>query len=231
MIYHQSNIENADITIFKHANKTLRRIYRSYGVYVVVAAVLFFIAPKVFAQASSTDSVLQVISSQSLETATSQVLLKIDIAQPDKSKALRDDINYPDIQRAAKLLKNGDFVIYASPDGHYYVPATINGFPVLLMVDSGADVSLVSESLALKTGISQLIKLANGQTIDYKKSANIIKIGNRYISNAHVLAIDQLETPRLGADALNTLDISFFKGVMTIKPIDGVIKSNALTKN
>lgn len=181
-------------------------------------------SPTVFAQESTPKPGLQILSSEDFATTQPQVMFELN-------DVLRKVRGQPAIHRSPKLMPNGDFVVYVSADGHYYVPGTINGFPIKLMVDSGSDFSLVPASLSLKTGASQLIKMTNGQTIDYKKTVNIIKIGNSYVNNARILAKDQLETPRLGADALNMLDISYVKGVMTIKPIDGVIKSTALTKN
>jgi predicted aspartyl protease len=203
---------------------TVRAMYPINCVYIAIAAIPFFLSPIVFAQDIFSNSALQVVSSEGLATTQPQVVLELN----DALSKSTDDLA---IFRAPKLMPNNDFVVSVSPDGHYYVPATINGFSVPLMVDSGADVSLIPASLALKTGISQSIKMPDGQTIDYKKSANIIKIGNSYVNNARILAKDQLEMPRLGSDALNMLDISYVKGVMTIKPIDGVIKSNALLKN
>lgn len=211
--------KNQSINTFNNTHKTARETYRLYGCYIAIAANLFLISPEVFAQASLTTSVLQVISIQGLETPSFQNLLELDIAKPGRSEGLSGNTSQSGAQKAAKLFRNGDFVVYASPDGRYYVPGKVNGFPVRLMVDSGSDVSLLPTSLAQQAGISQLIKTADGELIEFKKSHNIIRIGNRYINNAHVLAVDRLETSRLGSDVLNQLDITYANGMMTIKRI------------
>lgn len=131
-------------------------------------------------------------------------------------------------------MKNGDFVVNVSPDGHYYIPGGVNGFPVMFMVDSGAAYSSIplrhARNAGIRVGISKSVNTANGLVDVGETAGNIITLGTLGIANVHLLVISNLETALLGAEVLNTLDISYAVGVMTIKAIDKV-KSNTPSKN
>jgi len=120
-------------------------------------------------------------------------------------------------------MKNGDFVVNVSPDGHYHIPGGVNGFPVIFMVDSGAAYSSIPLRLArnagIRVGISKPVNTANGLVNVGETSGNTITLGTLGIANVHVLVISGLETALLGAEVLNTLDISYAAGVMTIKAV------------
>lgn len=138
-------------------------------------------------------------------------------------KVLREISSHPISYKAPKLMPNGDFEVYIARDGHYYISGAVNGFPVGFMVDSGAAFCSIPTRLAINSGISvaiaELVNTADGQISVGKTSGNNIVIGNARIANTHILVIDKLETPLLGAEVLNILDITYSKGVMTIKPI------------
>ena len=137
------------------------------------------------------------------------------------TKDLGEAASHPRIHRSAKLMPNGDYVIQVSPDGHYYLSGEVNGFPVRFMVDSGAATSSLPMRLALDAGIraaiSRRVNTADGPINIGETSGNVITIGGRKIANAHIMVIDKLQTALLGAEILNMLDISYSKGVMTIK--------------
>jgi len=116
--------------------------------------------------------------------------------------------------------QNGDFVVNVSPDGHYYIPGGVNGFPVRFMVDSGAAFSSIPLRLArnagIRVGISSSVNTANGPVNVGETSGNIITFGTIGIADVHILVISGLETALLGAEVLNTLDVSYRAGVMII---------------
>jgi aspartyl protease family protein len=56
----------------------------------------------------------------------------------------------------------GELVIPRGRDGHFRVPGRVNGQPVLFLVDTGASVVTVSESLARQAG------LADGQPVTFQ---------------------------------------------------------------
>ena len=137
------------------------------------------------------------------------------------TKDLNDAASRPFIHRAAKNMPNGNFVGHVSPDGHYYIPGDVNGFPVRFLVDSGAAYSSIPTRLALdagmRVGVAKLVNTADGQVAIGETSGNVITIGSARIANVHIMVMDKLQTALLGAETLNALDISYSKGVMTIK--------------
>jgi aspartyl protease family protein len=152
----------------------------------------------------------------------------------NQTKDLHEAASNPVNKTLPAQMKNGDFVVHVSPDGHYYIPGGVNGFPVRFMVDSGAVYSSIPLRLArnvgIRVGISKPVNTANGLVNVGETSGNIITLGTLGFTNVHVLVISGLETALLGAEVLNTLDISYAAGVMTIKAIDKV-KSNTLSKD
>jgi len=152
----------------------------------------------------------------------------------NQTKDLDDAASHPSNQISPAQMQNGDFVVNVSPDGHYYIPGGVNGFPVRFMVDSGAAFSSIPLRIArnagIRVGISKPVNTANGLVDVGETSGNIITFGTLGIANAHVLVISGLETALLGAEVLNTLDISYRAGVMTIKVVEK-IKPTMLPKN
>lgn len=55
--------------------------------------------------------------------------------------------------RAARVTASGELLIPRHADGHFRVAGTINGEPVLFLVDTGASVVGVSEALARRAGL------------------------------------------------------------------------------
>lgn len=153
---------------------------------------------------------------------------------PDLPKALREIANHPVIYRAAKLMPNGDLVVYVSQDGHYYLPGDVNGFPVRFMVDTGSATTAIPMEYALNSGIAvgiaKLVNTADGPITIGEASGNVVTIGNARIANARIMVIDKLQSPLLGVEVLNMLDIAYSQGIMTIKAIEK-IKPNTLPKN
>jgi aspartyl protease family protein len=143
--------------------------------------------------------------------------------EKNQTKNLEHAASNPRKKVAPVQMQNGEFVVNVSPDGHYYIPGGVNGFPVMFMVDSGAVYSSIPLRLArnagIRVGISNSVNTANGLVNVGQTSGNIITFGTIGIADVHVLVISGLETALLGAEVLNTLDISYRAGVMTIKAV------------
>lgn len=55
--------------------------------------------------------------------------------------------------RAARVTATGELVVPRHADGHFRIAGTINGEPVMFLVDTGASVVSVSEALAGRAGL------------------------------------------------------------------------------
>jgi aspartyl protease family protein len=69
-------------------------------------------------------------------------------------------------QKEPRITATGDLVITRASNGHFYAPGTINGYPVMFMVDTGATHVAISKELAqkanLKGGLKSTFRTANG---------------------------------------------------------------------
>lgn len=55
--------------------------------------------------------------------------------------------------RAARVTSSGELVIARHADGHFRIAGSINGEPVMFLVDTGASVVSVSDALARRAGL------------------------------------------------------------------------------
>lgn len=55
--------------------------------------------------------------------------------------------------RGARVTATGELVVARHADGHFRIAGTINGEPVMFLVDTGASVVSVSEALASRAGL------------------------------------------------------------------------------
>ena len=120
-------------------------------------------------------------------------------------------------------MANGDYVVNISPDGHYYLSGSINGFPVNFMVDTGADYCTVDASMArnlgIRAGMSITVDTANGQAVAGNTSGNLVTLPNVSLTNARVTVMEGLRSTLLGSEILNRLNINYGQGVMTISKV------------
>jgi len=141
----------------------------------------------------------------------------------NQQKDLSEASSKPTLQKPAKLMANGDYVVSISPDGHYYLAGSINGFPVNFMVDTGADHCTVDASMAknlgIRAGMSISVDTASGRTTAGSTSGNAVTLPNVSFTNAHVMVMEGLRTALLGSEVLNKLNISYGQGVMTISKV------------
>ena len=92
---------------------------------------------------------------------------------------------------AAKNGVVGEVVIPRSPDGHYYVQGSINGYPIDFMVDTGASVVSVSKEF------SREASLPNGSPANFSTAGGVVT--GEVISG---------QTVQAGGIAVNGLSVS-----------------------
>lgn len=146
-----------------------------------------------------------------------------DLSANQNIADLNEALTHPFIRRPGRLMPNGDYEVQVSIDGHYYISGAVNGFPVRFMVDLGAASSSIDLQIAknagMRVGIATPINTADGQIITGVTEGNLITIPNANIANARIMVLEGTRSVLLGADVLNALDISYSKGMMTIKAI------------
>ena len=122
---------------------------------------------------------------------------------------------------SAPYSSGNDYVIPRASDGHYYVAGSVNGFPVVFMVDTGASISVLPAKLVKNSGIRagrvMLIETAAGRSRASASQGNILQIGPYKLTDAKIGVNDRLETPLLGMDALNRFQITQSNGMMILR--------------
>lgn len=99
--------------------------------------------------------------------------------------------SHPSAVTAPYLDKNNWYVVPRAADGHYWIPAFINGFPVTFLIDTGATKTSVGARIAknagIRAGVSAQIGTANGVGNAMQSDGNYLQVGAFTLSNVPVL--------------------------------------------
>jgi aspartyl protease family protein len=93
--------------------------------------------------------------------------------------------------RATRVTAQGELEIPRHPDGHFRVAGSINGEPVVFMVDTGASVVSISDALARRAGLEggelAQFNTANGLRSGRMVRADVIRLqGGLQVENLRV---------------------------------------------
>mgnify|MGYP002378241064 CR=1 FL=1 len=104
-------------------------------------------------------------------TATTQVALKSTANTPDGFSVTYSAVNAPSSETRASSA-HGVLRLTQTRDGHYFSGGTVNGFPVVFMVDTGATNVAISSNTAARAGIknctARMFSTANGTVQVYR---------------------------------------------------------------
>jgi len=110
-----------------------------------------------------------------------------------------------------------------SPDGHFYVAGSLNGHPVVWMVDTGASHTSVPNGVArnagIRAGVSAEFQTAGGRSAGALSGGNEVMIGGIRLTNVVVSMSQRLTVNLLGASALERLNITYEGGVMNMRRV------------
>ena len=126
--------------------------------------------------------------------------------------------------KQTRVLANGDLVIPRAQDGHFYTPGTINGREVVFLVDTGASLVSVSESLAqaasIRGGVRTTFYTANGARPGRVVSGVDVSVGPMRVTNLKVgvgLNMGDDTQALLGQSFLSKFDISLNQNQMILR--------------
>lgn len=110
-----------------------------------------------------------------------------------------------------------------SPDGHFYIAGTVNGFPVVWMVDTGASHSAIPMNVArnagIRVGVAVQMETAGGRAQGALSYGNVIGIGAMRIDGVQVSMSPKLGVALLGASALQRMYVSQSGDVLVIRRV------------
>lgn len=137
---------------------------------------------------------LSTISSLALGAILLTVVLQLSRMDP------RFDIAVPQIGLPEQMVVGGETRIPLGADGHYWLRAQVNGVPANFMVDTGATITAISESVASQAGLEPrrggipiMLETANG-TI----AAHIATVDRLSFGNIAATGIDATVAPNFG---------------------------------
>ena len=126
--------------------------------------------------------------------------------------------------KQTQIQANGDLIIPRSQDGHFYTPGTVNGREVLFLVDTGASLVSVSESLAqaagIRGGVPTTFQTANGARPGRVVDGVDVSVGPMRVTNLKVgvgLSLGDDTQALLGQSFLSKFDISLSQNQMILR--------------
>jgi aspartyl protease family protein len=127
--------------------------------------------------------------------------------------------------KQAQVQANGELVIARARDGHFYTPGTVNGTPVNFLIDTGATLVSVSESLAQTAGLSggmpTTFQTANGTRPGRLVEGVDITVGPLRVSKVKVgvgLQMAAQNDGLLGQSFLSHFDVLMGKDQLELRP-------------
>lgn len=120
-----------------------------------------------------------------------------------------------------EVLGNGKLDLVQTKDGHYFSSGTVNGVPVVFMIDTGATVVSVSKKIASQAGIEkcapQMTSTANGMVDACLAVVSEVTFGEFRLTNVKVMIMpDMSGNSLLGMNVLRNFHIEQIDKVMRI---------------
>ncbi len=158
---------------------TLRAIPRSELLMVAVAAMVLGWIGAIVARRSALGGLIRMASSIVLGVVLLTVVLQLSRFDP------RFDVAVPQIGLPEQVVSGGETRIPLSPDGHFWVRASVNGVPGNFMIDTGATLTAISAPMAEQAGLTPrrggipiMLGTANGTVQAHVATIDSLELGN-----------------------------------------------------
>ena len=127
--------------------------------------------------------------------------------------------------RAAVQAADGTLVIPRGSDGHFHVAGSINGQPVLFMVDTGASLVVVTDALAQRAGLqggrATQFQTANGVRQGRVVQAQSVEVQSFVVTGLTVgvgYSGENVESALLGQNFLQHFEVQLQRDRMVLRP-------------
>ena len=111
-----------------------------------------------------------------------------------------------EVQQPAEVIGSGKMELKQTRDGHYFSSGTVNGAPVVFMIDTGATIVSVSAEIAARAGIRECaprqVLTANGQV-----SACVATVPELTFGSFRFTQVDVMVMPNMPGDALLGMNV------------------------
>jgi aspartyl protease family protein len=112
-----------------------------------------------------------------------------------------------------QTVSGNELRVRMSPDGHFWVNATVNGVPRRMLIDSGATVTALSTATAKSAGVDTgigfapvVLRTANGATAAETGSIDELRVGNIVARNLKIVSAPGLDLDVIGMNFLSELE-------------------------
>lgn len=111
-----------------------------------------------------------------------------------------------EVHQPAEVIGSGKMELKQTRDGHYFSSGTINGTPVVFMIDTGATIVSISSGIAARAGIRKCtprqVTTANGQV-----DACAAKVPELTFGSFRFTQVDVMVMPNMPGDALLGMNV------------------------
>lgn len=126
-----------------------------------------------------------------------------------------------EIKQPSEVIGFGKLELQQTRDGHYFSSGTVNGSPVVFMIDTGATIVSISSEIASQAGIQKcaprLVSTANGKVSACAATVAEITFGSFKLTNVDVNVMpDMPGSALLGMNVLRNFHIEQIDKVMRI---------------
>ncbi|HWR95501.1 MAG TPA: TIGR02281 family clan AA aspartic protease [Arenimonas sp.] len=141
--------------------------------------------------------------------------------QPVPTKA---PLNQQSEISAPSITNTGAYSVPRSGNGHFYVPGSVNKSPAVFLVDTGASMTVISSSLAVRAGITQCTKREFMTAMGIDRDACVAKVARLEFGTFYMLNTEVGISKNLTGEAL--LGMSALKNLRMIQIGDKLLLEN-----
>lgn len=125
------------------------------------------------------------------------------------------------LKQPSEVIGNGKLDLRQTRDGHYFSSGTVNGVPVVFMIDTGATTVSISTEIASRAGIQKCIPqqttTANGKVNACKAIVPEVTFGKFSLTNVEVMIMPNMPgNALLGMNVLRNFHIEQIDQIMRI---------------
>lgn len=132
--------------------------------------------------------------------------------------------NQQTIFPAASVTNAGAYSVPRSGNGHFYIPGAVNNSPAVFLVDTGASMTVISNSLAVRAGITQCTKREFMTAMGVDPDACVATVARLEFGTFYMLDTEVGISKNLTGEAL--LGMSALKNLRMIQIGDKLLLEN-----
>ncbi len=130
------------------------------------------------------------------------------------------------VTRSYAQRESSEARVYADSRGMYVAIGNINGFPMQMLLDTGATYVGLDAATARRLGVNYrlrgtptIVRTANGHTQAYEVVLDSVSVGEIHVDNVKAFVIDGygMDVPLLGMSFLRRLEVRSDRGMLTLR--------------